>query len=458
VPPLQSAIGERKRRGDYPTPHWLVDAIVEQAVFGISPGRDVIVLDPACGDGRFLVAAARRIRAAGGHPVLVGADIDPRAVDAARRATSDADATIECRDALSAAWEGERFDIVLGNPPYLSQLAAATTRGGASRHGGGPYADAAVEFLALAVRLARPGGRIGVVLPQSVLASRDADSVRAATDEMAAITWSWWSPRPVFDAQVLVCALVLERRSSPAERRPWTEIVTGRLGVPALPALQTDGELGDRARLTANFRDQYYGLVPAVTEDGDGPALVTSGLVDPGRCHWGQRPVTFAKRRFRRPTVELDRLEEWMRRWADGLLVPKVVVANQTRVIEAVADPSAEWIPGIPLITARPTGSVDADAIAAVLTSPVASAWAWQRAGGTGLSATALRLGPRWLAELPWPAGDLAAAVLALEAGDVAACGDAVSAAYGLDPSSRTLHSWWLRWLPGRNTIPLPDS
>ena len=73
-----------------------------------------------------------------------------------------------------------RVDVVVGNPPYLSQLAAATTRGGSSRHGGGPYADAAVEFLALAHRLARPdGGRIGLVLPQSILASRDAAPVRA---------------------------------------------------------------------------------------------------------------------------------------------------------------------------------------------------------------------------------------------------------------------------------------
>ena len=113
--------------------------------------------------------------------------------------------------------------------------------------------------------------------------------------------------------------------------------------------------LGDRVRLTANFRDQYYGLVPAVAEGGDGPALVTSGLVDPGRCHWGDRPVTFAKRRFHRPTVDLRRLTAPMRRWADGMLVPKVVVANQTRVIEAVADPDGSWIPSVPLITARPT-------------------------------------------------------------------------------------------------------
>ena len=69
---------------------------------------------------------------------------------------------------------------MVGNPPFLSQMAAATTRGGSSRHGGGPYADAAVEFLALAMRLARPdGGRVGLVLPQSIIGARDAGPVRA---------------------------------------------------------------------------------------------------------------------------------------------------------------------------------------------------------------------------------------------------------------------------------------
>ena len=171
---------------------------------------------------------------------------------------------------------------MLGNPPFLSQLAAATTRGGASRHGGGPYADAAAEFLALAVRLARAGRRtVGLVLPQSVLASRDAGPVRAEVDRSATIRWSWWSPRPVFDAQVLVCALVFERparTTEPVPRRPWTEVVTDRLGVPTLPALQSAGTLGDQARLTANFRDQYYGLAQRAHD-----ARALAGQVDPGR-------------------------------------------------------------------------------------------------------------------------------------------------------------------------------
>ena len=277
------------------------------------------------------------------------------------------------------------MDVVVGNPPYLSQMASATSRGGASAHGGGPYADAAVEFLAMAVRMLGPNGRLGLVLPQSILASRDAAAVRAELDARAGLVWSWWSDRPVFDAQVLVCAIVAAV-GAPATRR-WTDVVTTALGVPALPAVTADGTLGARARLTANFRDQYYGLLPAVVDGGAGPRLVTSGLIDPGRSAWGARAITFGRRRFERPTVELGRLTPAMRRWAADLLVPKVLVANQTRVVEAVVDDAGSWLPGVPAITARPQPGVDPWAVAAVLTSPVASAWVWHRAAGTGLAA-----------------------------------------------------------------------
>ena len=42
-------------------------------------------------------------------------------------------------------------------------------------------------------------------------------------------------------------------------------------------------------------------------------------------------------------------------RWAQRKLVPKVLVANQTRLIEAVADPDGAWLPGVPVNTVTPT-------------------------------------------------------------------------------------------------------
>ncbi len=454
----------RKSRGAWYTPpelvHIVVDHLFADAGDDILGSRTVRVLDPACGDGRFLVAVAERLAALGHTAELVGCDIDDRALaqigdERIRRIRADA---------LAFDWGDERFDIVIGNPPFLSQMAAITTRGGSSRHGGGPYADAAVEFLALAVRLAHPDrGRVALVLPQSILAGRDGGPVRNAIAEQADLCWSWWEPRQQhFDASVNVCVLGFVRPATGSTSpTTWTRVVTGRLGVPELDLdeLQITGTLGDRAELNVNFRDEYYALVPAVSDDADGPPLVTSGLIDPGRCLWGHQPVRFAKRSLDHPRVDLSKLTGRFPAWASRKLVPKVLVANQTRIIEAVADPDGAWLPGVPVTTVTPRVTSAGSAatvweLAAVLTSPVASVLAWHAGGGTGLSTTSVRVGPKVLAATPWPSGTLTSAVNALRAGDIEACGRAVTQAYGLpahDPDGTTvdrLVNWWVERLP----------
>lgn len=442
----------RKLLGAWYTPPELVDAVVDNVLRGFRParGRAVRVLDPACGDGRFLFAVAERLAANGIEAELTGCDIDGTALAAINGAMRSIEA-----DALAHDWAGETFDVVVGNPPFLSQMAAATTRGGASKHGGGPYADAAVEFLALAVRLARPdGGRVGLVLPQSIIGARDAAPVRAEVARMADLSWSWWAPRQRhFDASVNVCALGFVRPADTgADAAPWTRVVTDRLGIPHFDRRQlaTAGTLGERAELNANFRDEYYALVPAVCEGGDGPPLVTSGLIDPGVCLWGRRPMTFARRRFTHPRVDLAQLSGRFPRWAERKLVPKVLVANQTRILEAVADRDGAWLPGVPVNTVTPTDrSTPVDAIAAVITSPVASLLAWQLGAGTGLSTRSVRVGPALLAQLPWPAGDLSVATDALINGDVEACGRAVCAAYSIEAhTSSAMLDWWRSQMP----------
>jgi hypothetical protein len=240
-------------------------------------------------------------------------------------------------------------------------------------------------------------------------------------------------------------------------------VVTDAIGLPPLPDRRTDGQLSDRASLNANFRDEYYGLVGAVLESADlapheravAPPLVTSGLIDPGRCHWGQRPVRFAKRTYDAPRVDLRRLDDRMTAWARRKLVPKVLVANQTRIVEAVADPAGAWLPGVPTTTVTPlAGGVDTVTVAeltAVLTSPVASLAAWHAAAGTGLSARNVRLGPALLGGLDWPAGALGTAVDALGRGDLLGCGRAVTRAYGVDDPDEVerLVDWWRAGWPG---------
>jgi hypothetical protein len=329
----------------------------------------------------------------------IGVDIDP-------------DTGFIHDDALTRDWGDERFDVVVGNPPFLNQMSRLTSRGGSSRFGGGPYADAAAEFLALTIRLARPGGRVGLVLPQSLLATRDAASIREAVDGAAALRWMWWSNTQMFDASVRVWAGVWEvggvqgdvRRAfgpdfdelpSMAMPRTWSGLLTGSASV------AHDGPtLGTIGTFTVDFRDQYYGLVGAVGDDESGPPLITSGLIEPGVCLWGMRPVRFAKQHFAAPRVAVDRLSPALQRWAAARLVPKILIANQTKVIEAVHDVRGEWLPSVPVITCV---TDQPQRVLAVLSSAAANEWVHQHAAGSGLSATSVRLNPRLLASIPLP-------------------------------------------------------
>ena len=460
----------RQQLGAWYTPEPLVAAVVAAVLpTDLAPGSVVRVLDPACGDGRFLAETAKQLADRGVSVELTGVDIDPQTARATRRRFGDA-ATIVCADALTRKWGGARFDLVIGNPPFLSQMSAVTSRGGKSAFGGGAYADAAAEFLALATELARPdGGRVGLVLPLSLIATRDAGPIRANVLQRAALDWFWWSPQSVFDAQVRTCAIGLIRPAGSPRRvrrvvgtafepqddlastdligdRPWSMLISDQLGVPHVPPLATTSVLSDSAIVTADFRDQYYGLVGAVGDAMDGPPLVTSGLIDPGKCWWGERPIKFAKVQYQAPRVDVGRLSPRLQAWVARRLVPKVIVASQTKVIEAVVDAEGAWLPGVPVVSVIPTDPADVWKVAAVLTSPVASAWLAAQMAGSGMSAAAIRVPAATLARLPMPNGDLGEAIAALRIGDLTACGKAVTAAYGVtDAAAAELIDWWSR-------------
>src|SRR5687768_3687239 len=68
---------ERKRLGQWVTPWWVVDAVARRACADLPAGA--VVVDPACGDGRWLLAVGR----ARPDARLIGIDVDPAAVHAA---------------------------------------------------------------------------------------------------------------------------------------------------------------------------------------------------------------------------------------------------------------------------------------------------------------------------------------------------------------------------------------
>ena len=195
--------------------------------------------DLAAGGGAFLLAAAAELAEAGldrrhiVEDLLWGVDIDADAVAVCRRSLAawaaeggeEAEAShIVVGDGLAGldAWPDSPaggFDLVVGNPPFQSQLGRETARrpgqlGELRRRFGSivsPYVDTAALFLVAASRAAADGGTVVLVLPESVLATRDAAAARAAVLEICGLAGFWWAGAHVFDAVVDVCAPVLRR-------------------------------------------------------------------------------------------------------------------------------------------------------------------------------------------------------------------------------------------------------
>jgi SAM-dependent methyltransferase len=456
----------RKRLGAWYTPPALVDHVLDAVLDPVLAARDTAaglhILDPACGDGRFLAAAAERIRCRfGSVPAgsLTGVDIDAGAVATATALLGPA-GDVRHGDALDGAVPSEPFDVVIGNPPFLNQLAAGTSRGGRSPWGGGAYADTAALFLSLALHAARPdGGRIGLVLPHSILATRDTAPIRTAVLADARLDSLWWAGEAVFDADVVTCVATfvrggaqhgIRRSHGPgfeplpdadgadlARRPTWSHLCADAAGIP-LVALGEGPSLRHLATATADFRDQYYGLVPHVADRADGAPLVTAGLLDAGRCAWGERPARFARRTFTAPRVAVGDLPEALRAWAAGRLVPKVLVATQTRVIEAAVDATGQWLPSVPVITVAPRDGADLWRIGAVLCAPATTAWAAATYLGAALSARAIKLSASQVLEAPLPARPWDDAADALAGGNVEECARRMDVAYGTD-----LYDWW---------------
>lgn len=486
---------------------------------GPGTGARTRVCDPATGAGAFLIAAARSLEQQGLSPRVIveeclwGMDIDPLALAVAEAAlfiwaAGRGGAPTRSRLVLGDALVGdplegfhlaEGFDAVVGNPPFQNQLGSTTARSpeaaAAARARFGAraraYSDSATLFLLQAIRLARPGARVVLIQPLSFLTARDAQAARRYLVDIADLEALWYCRDFVFDAQVRVCAPVLRnhegsrqaqgslarfegpevratkprrwRQGEPSGLSTWSPLIADLLGVPDLGP-RVGSVLDAWCSATAGFRDQYYGLAGCVEEasaspSGDRCRLVTSGSIDPGRCTWGRRRVKFASESWRNPVVALERLDERLQAWAAAVLVPKVVIATQTKVLEAAVDEDGSWYPSVPVIAVIPNDPARLWHLAAVLLAPPVTAWAWANHAGGALSGDTIKLAARDVLMISspreGPAWDRGAALVRslADAGDerswregLDAFGEQMCEAYAV-PAAPVM-SWWTARLP----------
>lgn len=195
----------RGQEGQFFTPQNAVDLLVSL----VNPKADEKFIDPACGAGGFLNAISRHLISQGTSPDRVascvyGVDKDSYLVRLAAARSSMvtfSSANVYCADSL--AWEPESqtrfplqdkigtFDGVITNPPFGSRIVsvlpevqqsfdlgykwkadkktAGFTRTGVLQRNVPPQ----VLFIERCLSLVRPGGRIGMVVPESLISSKN---------------------------------------------------------------------------------------------------------------------------------------------------------------------------------------------------------------------------------------------------------------------------------------------
>ncbi len=197
----------RHALGEHYTPAWLADHVLDQVGFG-GKSSDRL-LDPTCGSGVFLLRALARVR--GREEIesfrrslgaIVGMDVNSLAVLAARanyllaiRDVLDPNHPVELpihlRDVVLQEPSELPFDFLVGNPPWLAwdhlpdeyrqrtkelwqRYGLFSLSGNEARHGGGKKDLAMLVLYAGADRYLRHGGRLGMVVTQTLFQTRGA--------------------------------------------------------------------------------------------------------------------------------------------------------------------------------------------------------------------------------------------------------------------------------------------
>jgi type I restriction enzyme M protein len=178
---LLSKIASAGVNGQFRTPRHIIDLMVKMT----APTPNDEICDPACGTAGFLVAAAEYVRDTHSdalldaeqrrhfhHSMFHGYDFDNvmLRIGSMNMLMHGIEAPdIRYRDSLSegAAADAEKYTLILANPPFAGSLDYESTAKDLQRTVKTKKTE--LLFLALFLKLLKPGGRAAVIVPDGVL-------------------------------------------------------------------------------------------------------------------------------------------------------------------------------------------------------------------------------------------------------------------------------------------------
>jgi hypothetical protein len=151
-----------------------------------------------------------------------------------------------------------------------------------------------------------------------------------------------------------------------------------------------------------------YDLLPHLTDtrDASGPKFITTGLIDPRACLWGQRPCRYLKRDYRHPRLALsETLPRTLAKRAATARRPKILLAGLAKRIEAFLDPAGDYIGAVSTYSIHhPTD--DTAALAKLLDhllAPATTDRLIHHLGANGLRGRHITVKKSFLRDLPLP-------------------------------------------------------
>jgi adenine-specific DNA-methyltransferase len=286
----------QKATGAHYTPLHLSDFVAQKMVEAWAEGKNhsssIKILDPAIGDGELMLALLKELQLKGLSPqITAGFDIDRDAVrissERIMRDFPKVDTLFKEQDFLKLVLDmyespgamplfnsGERYDLVITNPPYVrtQHLGQAEAQKLAKNFGMRGRVDLYQAFIMALSRVLAPGGVTGIIASNRFMSTRAGQGLREFIVEHFDILHLWdLGDTKIFNAAVLPAVLLLRRKNeiTHTAKIPFTTIYSSTVTESAaefispLDALEAEGPV---SILGNNYEVKHGELI---TKNGD---------------------------------------------------------------------------------------------------------------------------------------------------------------------------------------------
>ena len=250
----------KAERGQYFTPRPLVELMAD--LVALRPAERV--LDPTCGSGTFMIVALSR------GADVDGIEIDPELVALCRLNLALHGTNPRCvrQGDLFRAEADETWDVILANPPFSVDIRSPETLGRFELAQGKQRVGSDALFMEAAHARLRPGGRMAVVLPRSILANPSYAALRDWIDarfvRRAVVSLPEGVFRPFGGTSTRAVVLVLQKL--PAQVQPWVAAEVTHPGYDPTRKVFRRTEPDELARLRIALKQGSAPLAPAGTD------------------------------------------------------------------------------------------------------------------------------------------------------------------------------------------------